>query len=378
MTSQTTFKSQNGISKLCVIGLITLSIISGTSANSYFLNDGYNTYLMSLTTDYHVYFETNQGFQEYLRYWNDFVGFMNKYDRAYSSRSELWYRYHNFVTNMERIEEVNSGNYSYRLGITPFVDHSFAEFSSKYLGYRTPSTETLRTETLRSPPVHTYTQQDLEHLPSAVDWRAEGWVTNIKNQEQCGSCWAFSTVASMEGQHANVTGNLTSLSEQNLVDCASQCYGCNGGWMYFAMEYVVQNGGIDTEASYPYTGMDGTCSYNASDSGASFSSYVNITKGDGAGLLHAAGTVGPISVAIDAENDMMMYKSGIFTSTECNTESLDHGVAVVGYGESHTGVPFYIIKNSWGTDWGMDGYIYWNRTDPNMCGIAEAASYPVV
>ena len=95
-------------------------------------------------------------------------------------------------------------------------------------------------------------------------------------------------------------------------------------------------------------------------------------------VFNAAGTVGPISVAIDAENDMMMYKSGIFTSTECGTQYLDHGVAVVGYGESHTGVPFYIIKNSWGTDWGMDGYIYWNRTDPNMCGIAEAASYPVV
>ena len=147
--------------------------------------------------------------------------------------------------------------------------------------------------------------------------------------------------------------------------------------MNLAMEWVVQNG-IETEQAYPYNGMGNSCAYNKTLDAANFSSVVNITKNDTDALLHAVATVGPISVAIDAENDFMLYKSGVFSSTSCSTTELDHGVTVVGYGVTSNGTKYYIIKNSWNAGWGMDGYVYWSREIPNMCGIATAASYPVV
>jgi cathepsin L len=215
-------------------------------------------------------------------------------------------------------------------------------------------------------------------LPDAVDWRANGWVTPVKDQKQCGSCWAFSSTGTMEGQHANVTGNLTSLSEQDLVDCVSDCFGCGGGWMNKAMEYVVLNGGVDTEKSYPYDGTTDNCSFSKTNVGATFSEVVNITKGDCKGLLHAVATVGPVSVAVNAEG-IMNYVTGLYNDPTCDPTSLDHGVLVVGYGVRPTdGKKYWIVKNSWNAAWGQDGYIYWDRDVDDMCGICQAASYPVV
>ena len=149
-------------------------------------------------------------------------------------------------------------------------------------------------------------------------------------------------------------------------------------WMNNAMEYVHYNHGVDTEQSYPYTAMDGTCSYNSSNIGANVSSVVNITRGDTEALLQALATVGPISVAIDAEYDFQLYDSGIFTSTTCSNTSLDHAVTAVGYGVTVDGHKFYMIKNSWGTDWGMDGYVYWNRDIDDMCGVTQVTTYPIM
>ncbi len=305
------------------------------------------------------YFSEKESFDQYI----------SKYNKSYSSR-EYWYRYHIYETNLNYIDERNSNITGYRLGINNFTDMTTDEFSTIYLNKLLNTSEVIHSN-------YNYTNII---LPPSVDWRASGLVTNVKNQGQCGSCWAFSAIGTLEGQHAKNTSNLVSLSEQNLVDCAwnYSCEGCNGGWPDKALEYIKNNSGIDTEMSYPYLGTDGSCNYNRSQSSANVSDVVMLPRGNMTVLYNALATVGPISVALDAEEDFQMYSSGIFNSTACSNTMLDHAVLAVGYGVAASNQSFLIIKNSWGTDWGMDGYIYFSTEIDNMCGIAQHCSYPVV
>ena len=202
-----------------------------------------------------------------------------------------------------------------------------------------------------------------------------GICTKIKNQGPCGSCWAFSSTGSLEGQHFRKTGKLVSLSEQNLIDCSDSYgnMGCNGGQMDQAFKYVRDNHGIDTEASYRYKGMAFICLFNQGIVGATDKGFVDLPKGDEDALAKAVASVGPISVAIDASHHSFMhYSHGIYEEPACNVKNVDHAVLVVGYTPD-----YWIIKNSWGTKWGEEGYMKMKRGD-NQCAIADFASYPLV
>ncbi|KAF9591097.1 hypothetical protein IFM89_001441 [Coptis chinensis] len=217
-------------------------------------------------------------------------------------------------------------------------------------------------------------------VPSSMDWRKKGAVTPIKDQGQCGSCWAFSTVASMEGITQLTTGTLISLSEQELVDCDvnGEDQGCEGGLMDDAFDFIVQNHGLATEGTYPYKAIDGTCDKKKEAShAANITGHEDVPANDEKALLKAVANQ-PIAVAIDAGgSDFQFYSSGVFTG-ECGTQ-LDHGVTAVGYGTASDGTKYWLVKNSWGTAWGENGYIRMQRdigAAEGICGIAMMASYP--
>jgi len=219
--------------------------------------------------------------------------------------------------------------------------------------------------------------------PASLDWRDKKVVTAVKDQQQCGSCWSFSTTGSVEACHAIKYGasKIVALSEQNLIDCSVSYgnQGCNGGLMTDAMDYIIANGGVDTEKSYPYTATGpNTCEYQASNLPtpvATVTSYLNVPSGDEAGLLKA-GMKGPVSVAIDAsQQSFQLYDSGVYYEPECSSSQLDHGVLMVGWGTEDS-QDFWWVKNSWGASWGLDGYIKMARNKDNNCGIATMATVP--
>jgi cathepsin L len=304
--------------------------------------------------------------------------FKHTYEKQYSfteeiNRRSIWEA--NVAIIRKHNLEADIGLHTYTLGMNKFGDMTNEEFSKQMnglkLSLRNQSTAIDR---------HTFLAPANIKLPTSVDWRTKGYVTPVKDQGQCGSCWAFSTTGSLEGQHFAKTQQLVSLSEQNLVDCSTSFgnFGCRGGLMDNSFKYIKSNNGIDTEASYPYETKDDTCRFKAANVGATDTGFVDIPSKDETALQTAIATVGPISVAIDAaHSSFQLYKSGVYSETACSQTQLDHGVLAVGY-DSLNGQDYYIVKNSWGLGWGNQGYIFMSRNKNNQCGISTMSSYPLV
>ncbi|KAH9524482.1 hypothetical protein Btru_054690 [Bulinus truncatus] len=306
--------------------------------------------------------------------WNSYKSQHSKIykPRMESLRRSIW------ESNLRVIEQHNiladRGVYSFRMGENEYTDMTNEEFRHVMNGLKLTN-QTYRNNHVQFVP----TAMD---LPSEVDWRTKGYITDVKNQLGCGSCWAFSSTGALEGQLFKKTKKLISLSEQNLVDCTKDYgnFGCSGGYMTNAFKYIKENKGIDTEQGYPYVGIDEPCRFKRDVVGGEDTGSVDIKSGSEEALQQAAVEIGPISVAIDADHDsFQFYKSGVYYEPECNNgpSDLDHAVLVVGYG-TEDGQDYWLIKNSWGTSWGEKGYFKLARNKSNHCGVATLASYPTV
>jgi len=298
-----------------------------------------------------------------------FIDWMRQHNKVYSTE-EFHTRWSTFKNNAKWIKHFNEREVGFTVAMNEFGDLSNEEFSQIYKGLKLKAPVVLPTNVL---------EVDTSALPTTVAWRTKGVVTPVKNQGQCGYCWSFSTTGSLEAAHALQTGQLVGLSEQNLMDCstAEGNDGCDGGLMTDAFQYVINNNGLDTEASYPYTAADGTCHYQASNCGSTLKAYNSVSSGSESSLQEAVATVGPVSVAIDAShNSFQFYSGGVYYSASCSSTQLDHGVLSVGYG-TYSGSDYWLVKNSWGASWGLSGYIMMSRNRSNNCGIATMASYPL-
>ncbi|XP_067871961.1 cathepsin K-like [Heterodontus francisci] len=288
-----------------------------------------------------------------------------------SLRKGIW------QNNLKKIKDHNDkqGNSTYIMVMNSFGDLTAKEFAQLFNTHG-------RKEVLVNNQTREGAKARRTHrLPENVDWRAAGYVTPPKNQGQCSSCWAFSATGVLEGQMFKKTGKLIALSEQNLIDCSRKygTFGCNGGWSSSAFDYIRENGGIEAESTYAYTAKDGkSCKYNTSESVASVSSYQILPYGDEEALTRAVAEIGPIAVVIDAGlESWQFYSSGIYYDATCRTNTFNHAVLVVGYGVQ-SGMKYYIIKNSWGQNWGQSGYILMARGRNNSCGIASFPIYALV
>jgi len=308
----------------------------------------------------------------------EWEAFKTRHAKAYTDKSEENFRLKVFMENKHFIAKHNqraaNGYKGYTLAMNKYGDLLHHEFVSIMNGFK----KSYRTDSING---STYLSPMNVVIPASVDWRTKGYVTDVKDQGQCGSCWSFSATGALEGQHFRKLGSLTSLSEQNLVDCSKKYGndGCEGGLMDNAFHYIKDNHGIDTEISYPYEAKDDRCRFKPRNVGATDTGFIDIPEGSEDKLKEAVATVGPVSVAIDASHEsFQFYSKGVYDETECSSEQLDHGVLVVGYGTSPAGEDYWIVKNSWGTSWGDEGYIKMSRNKNNQCGIATSASYPLV
>ncbi|XP_010563903.1 PREDICTED: cathepsin S-like [Haliaeetus leucocephalus] len=299
--------------------------------------------------------------------WKSCPGF--SWDRKEEGdRRATWERNLQLVT-LHNLEH-SLGLHSYELGMNHLGDVTSEEVVALLTGLNVAP---------QSNQTSMYRLQPGSKVPDTVDWREKGCVTDVKYQGACGSHWAFSAVGALEAQMKLKTGKLVSLSAQNLVDCTRSYRnkGCSGRWKTKAFQYIIDNQGIDSDASYPYTAQDSVCHYNLTAWAATCSRYVELPRGNEAMVKDAITNVGPISVSTDASQPtFFLYKSGVYHDLNCS-QVVNHAMLIIGYGPLD-GEDYWLVKNSWGVHFGDQGYIWMARNHGNHCGVASYGIYPKI
>ncbi|XP_021482117.1 cathepsin 8-like [Meriones unguiculatus] len=263
--------------------------------------------------------------------------------------------------------EYDQGKHSFSMGMNSFGDLTDEEFKEMIARPRIPYPRKGKRIQKRM----------VGGVPKSVDWRKEGYVTPVQHQGRCNSCWAFSVAGAIEGQMFRKTGKLVPLSVQNLVDCVKP-QGCSSGSTNYALQYVKDNGGLEAEKTYQYEAKEGPCRYHPARSAARITDYVILPRNEEA-LMNAVATIGPISADIDAAHlSFRFYREGVYYEPTCSTVRVNHSVLVVGYGVEADGTKYWLLKNSHGTNWGLNGYMKLIKDRKNHCGIASFAMYPTV
>lgn len=291
-----------------------------------------------------------------------FLSWMRQTNQIFTG-DEYQFRLGIFLSNQQRVKQFNSRNEkTFTVGINKFACLTESEYKS-LLGHKPRSA--LRNKVI---------QRITKKADESVDWRTKGIVNAVKDQGQCGSCWAFGTVQACESAYALATGTLNVCSEQNLVDCVTECAGCSGGLESAALDYILtkQDGYLMGDEDYPYKAYEQTCKFDKSKGINQIKSYDHGKQGDEEYLAQLV-SQGVCDVAIDASNwSFQLYSGGIYDESACSSVNLDHAVGLVGYG-TENGVDYWIIRNSWGSSWGEKGYIRMIRNKSNQCGVASDA-----
>jgi len=296
-----------------------------------------------------------------------FTAWKAKYNKQYSSEEEETLRFTNFQLSLDRIASRNVLSTNTVFGLTKYSDLSVEEFKSTLLGYIRP--EKKADVAVNIPDVSI-------EAPLTWDWRIQKMVTPVKNQEQCGSCWAFSVTENIESMYCMKNNmdctNLAPLSVQEIVDCDNTDSGCEGGDPPTAYQFIMTEGGLEDDSDYPYTAQDGTCAFQANLVKVTISNWKYGTQNSDETVMQTnLVSVGPLSICVDAE-PWQDYTSGILMASDCST-SLDHCVQLVGY-DMTVSTPYWLVRNSWGADWGENGYIRL-QYGQDTCGCADEATY---